>query len=318
MEAFWIMFRNVMLFVALAVPGYLLVKCKVIKGEQSGVLSKLLMHLGVPFMVLAGTVQIELNATTVKMVLLVVGLSVLFIVATFLLSAPITQKSEGKKRNMMRYCATFPNNGFLGSPWAQAVFGAGSTAFVTVVVINVITNIALFTLGVYLVSGDKNTISLKKALVNPVLIAFLLGIVLNLLNISKVLPEAVTYSTHFSGLVTPISMVILGMKMGEVKFLSLFTSARTYYVALWKLIVFPVVICAGLVGVYTLFPNGLLTAGVILGLFIGFATPSSGMSSTLADAYDGDAEGAVAYTLGTTILSIGTISLLYWLLTLCL
>ena len=92
MEAFWIMFRNVMLFVARAVPGYLLVKCKVIKGEQSGVLSKLLMHLGVPFMVLAGTVQIELNATTVKMVLLVVGLSVLFIVATFLLSAPITQK----------------------------------------------------------------------------------------------------------------------------------------------------------------------------------------------------------------------------------
>ena len=38
------MLRNVLLFVALAVPGYLLVKCNVMKQEQSGVLSKVLMY----------------------------------------------------------------------------------------------------------------------------------------------------------------------------------------------------------------------------------------------------------------------------------
>jgi predicted permease len=307
-----------MLFVALAVPGYLLVKCKAIKAEHSGVLSKLLMNIGVPFMVLGGTMQIELNATTVKMVLLIVGLTIAFLLGSFFLTVPITRGVETKQRNMMRYCAMFPNNGFLGIPLAQAVFGIGSMAFVTVVVANVITNIALFTLAVYLISGDKSTISFKKALVNPVLIAFLLGIVFNLLDVGALVPEVVTYSTHFSGIVTPISMIILGMKMGEVKILSLFTKGKMYYVALWKLVLFPVLICAILLGAYLLFPNGLLTAGVILGMFIAFATPSSGLASTLADAYDGDAEGAVSYTLGTTILSIATISILYWLLTLCL
>ncbi len=318
MDALWIMLKNVILFVALAVPGYLLVKCKVLKGEQSGVLSKVLMYLGVPFMVLAGTLKVQLNGTTIKTVLLVAGSSIAFLALSFLITAPITRKEEGKKRGMMRFCAMFSNNGFLGIPLAQAVFGAGTTAFMTVIVINVLTNIAMFTIGVYLISGDKNTISIKKALLNPVLIAFLLGIVLNLVDIGKLLPEAVTYSNHFSGIVTPISMTILGMKMGEIKFLGLFTSWKTYYVSLWKLIVFPVVISAILLGVYAIFPTGLITGGVILGTFVAFATPTAGLSSTFADAYEGDSEGAVAYTLGSTVFSVATISVFYWLLTLCL
>ena len=43
MDALWIMLRNVIVFVALALPGYILVKTKVLKQEQSGALSKLLL-----------------------------------------------------------------------------------------------------------------------------------------------------------------------------------------------------------------------------------------------------------------------------------
>ena len=45
----------------------------------------------------------------------------------------------------------------------------------------------------------------------------------------------------------------------------------------------------------------------------GFATPTSGLASTFADQYDGDMDGAVSYTLGTTIFSVLTIPVLYWL-----
>ena len=46
MNELWIMLRNVIVFVALALPGYILVKTKVLKQEQSGALSKLLMYVG--------------------------------------------------------------------------------------------------------------------------------------------------------------------------------------------------------------------------------------------------------------------------------
>ena len=49
-----------------------------------------------------------------------------------------------------------------------------------------------------------------------------------------------------------------------------------------------------------------------------FAMPTAGLASTFADGFNGDTENAVAFTLGTTILSILTIPTLYWLLNLLL
>ena len=53
-----------------------------------------------------------------------------------------------------------------------------------------------------------------------------------------------TYAGHFSNIVTPVSMTILGMKLGAVKLRTLFGSWRTYYVSALKLIAFPALIVA--------------------------------------------------------------------------
>ena len=91
-------------------------------------------------------------------------------------------EKEEKTRGMMRFCATFANNGFIGIPLALAVFGAGSPVMTVLIILNIVTNVLLYTLGVYLVSGDKSKMNLKNAILNPVLIAFVIGIVLNLAN----------------------------------------------------------------------------------------------------------------------------------------
>ena len=172
----------------------------------------------------------------------------------------------------------------------------------------------MYTLGIYLISGDKTMMSWKKALLNPVLIAFLVGVVLNLLSVKDYVPEVATFSTHFSNLVTPISMTILGMKMGGVKFLELFKSWKTYYVSSLKLVVFPMVIVGVLFACKAMFTGGLFNTDMVIGVFIAFAMPTAGLASTFSDQFDGDTENAVAFTLGTTILSVLTIPLLYWVL----
>lgn len=319
MDAFLIMLRNVLLFVALAIPGYLLVKCKLMGQEHAGALSKLLMYVGMPFLILSGTVN---NLTFNKETLLSVGITALIGVAytflTFFASKPLTaMEKEAKARGMLRFCAVFSNNGFLGLPLAIAVFGQSSPVFAVLVILNIITNVLMFTLGAYLVSGDKRSINLKKAFFNPVLIAFLVGIVLNLLKVKDYVPEVVTFSGHFSNIVTPISMTILGMKLGAVKLSSLFGSVKTYYASALKLVVFPAVIVAALFALRVI-PGSVITAEMLLGFFVAFAMPTAGLASTFADRFDGDNEGAVAYTLGTTLLSILTIPLLYLLICLCL
>ncbi len=219
MDAFIIMIRNVLLFAALAIPGYLLVKCGMLKQEQSGVFSKILMYVGMPFLILKGTVNnLTLNRETLVQLLFVAGAGILYTLVMFLISKPLTAFEKNKKTSgMMRFCAVFSNNGFLGLPLAIAVFGGDSQVFVVLIILNIISNVLMFTLGSYLTSGDKNSMNIKKAILNPVLIAFLIGIVLNLLKVKDYVPELVTYSDHFNNIVTPISMTILGIKLASVK-----------------------------------------------------------------------------------------------------
>ena len=315
MDALWIMFRNVLVFVALAVPGYILIKTKLLKVEQSAALSKLLMYVGMPFLIITSTIEkITFNKDLIVTILVALLLTVVVIISAFFASKPASMiEKEEKARGMMRFCSIFSNNGFLGIPLAMAVLSDNANAIMVLIVMNIVTNVLMYTLGIYLISGDKKAISVKKALLNPVLIAFIIGIILNLVNIKKYIPEVVTFSTHFSNIVTPISMTILGMKMGGVKMLSLFKTWKTYYVSAIKLIIFPAIVIGVLFALRAIFDGKVIDSAMILGAFIALATPTAGLASTFSDTFNGDTEGAVAYTLGSTLLSVLTIPVFYWL-----
>lgn len=311
MEAFLTMLRSVALFVVMALPGYIFVKTKFLKQEQSGALSKVLTHLGLPFLILSSTLNIDLSLDFIKNTAVLLAVSLLCLVGFFFLSAFLVQKGdEQKKQGMMRFCMIFANNGFLGIPLAQVVFG-DSTVVALVSVVGILCNLLMYTVGVYLISGDKNAMQPKKAIFNPVLIAFVAGLILNLVDIGAYIPEVVSYAGYFSGVVTPLSMTILGMKLGGIKLSSLFTSVKSYYVSALKLIVFPVIAMALFLLADLLFQVG---DASIYAMFISFATPAATLSSAFADQHDGDIEGAATYTLGSTVLSVLTIPVLYWIL----
>ena len=58
----------------------------------------------------------------------------------------------------------------------------------------------------------------------------------------------------------------------------------------------------------------LIGSDAIIGFFVAFAMPAAGLATAFADQYQGDVENAVIGTLGSTILSILTIPVLYWAL----
>ena len=317
MEEFMIMLRNVLMFVALAIPGFLLVKCKLLKPEQSGVLSKLLMYLALPFMVFSGVVKnLSFRADSLLMLGLVALMGIVAVLGMLFVSAPLAAMEKNQKtKGMMRFCAVFANNGFLGIPLAVAVFGGDSPVFTVLIVLNIINNMLMYTLGAYLATGDKKNISVKKAFLNPVIAAFVLGCICNLLGVAKVVPEVKTFSDHFSAIVTPISMTIIGMKLGAISFKTLFSSKKLYYVSFLRLVLFPVVITAIMLALQAV-PLNIPVKEIILGVFVAFSMPTAGLSATFADEFGGDTENAVIFTLGTTVLSVITIPTLYYLVNL--
>lgn len=318
MNTFFSMLKNVIIFILLAVPGYVLVKCKCLKSEHSGVLSKLLTLVGMPFLILSGTLGVDLNGKTALNLLWSALISTVLTLFFFFLSSALATDNKSndalwnkKVNGMERFCAIFSNNGFLGLPLAAAVFGASSKVVTYLVVANIVNNTLIYTLGTYLVSGDKQTIDIKKVFLNPVLISFVLGIILNLVGVKKYLPEIQSYSDYFKGIVTPLSMTILGIKMAGIKLSALFTSWKNYYVAFIKLVLIPVFSVAVTLIFYR-FAG--LDENMVMTMFIAFAMPTAALSTALADAHNGDADNGTVYTLSNTVLSVVTIPLLYLLL----
>ena len=152
---------------------------------------------------------------------------------------------------------------------------------------------------------------LKKVILNPVLISFVLGIMLNLVGIKKYIPEVQNYSDYFKGIVTPLSMTILGIKMAGIKFSAIFTSWKNYYVAFIKLVLVPAFSVA-VTMVICNFTN--VDSLMVMTMFVAFAMPTAALSTALADTHGGDTENGAIYTLGNTVLSVITIPLLYLLL----
>lgn len=323
MEAFLPMFKNVMIFLALAIPGYIMVKTGSLKQEQSAVISKVFTAVGMPFLILSGTLGVELNAQTALNFLWAGLLGIAFTFLLYFVSAFLVTKYHKKEgdgandekqvKGMERFCAIFSNNGFLGLPLAAAVFGERTDIFAFLVIVNIINNTLMYAIGIYMVTGDKKDIDVKKILFNPVLVAFVVGLVLNLLGVQKVVPEIVTFSDYFKNIVTPLSMFILGVKMAGIKFSKMFGFWKTYYVSFIKLVIVPV-ICVGITILLNRFLG--LDGDMILSMFVAFATPTAALGIAFADRYGGDIENGTIYTLGTTVFSVITIPLLY--LFLCL
>lgn len=333
MSEFIIMFRKVLMFVALAIPGFVLVKSKALKQEQSGALSKILCTVAMFFFIMTSTIN---NVSFAVEDLPILGVSAIigvgYTLLLFFLSKPLTAMEgkslmdgelteevklwNSKKRGMLRFASIFSNNGFLGIPLAYEVLGKNSPAIAVLIVINIITNLAMLTLGDHIVSGGKSKLKIGVILTNPVLLGFLIGMVINLTKVHLIVPEITSFTTHFGNLVTPISMTILGMKMAGVDLAKVFTNWKTYYSASIKLILTPTLIIAILFGLKYAFGLHIIDKWVILGTFIAFSVPTAGLASALADKHDGDIENSVVYTLGSTVLSIITIPLLYMLLNL--
>lgn len=312
MDAFTIMLKNVLVFLLLTLPGLVLIKTKLLKKEQSGALSVVLLYVGLPFLILNNTLNVQFNAELLKVILIAAAVGIGFTLLFFFGTYPLTKREKNAKtQGMMRFCMIFPNSGFLGIPLVAAIFPDRPLVMTALIIVNIITNTMMYTFGVYLITGDKKDMNVKKAAFNPVLIAFAIGLVLNLLNVKTHVPEISSYAGYLGNIVTPISMIILGMKLGEVSFRNLCLSWKNYYVAFIKLIVMPVVVTACVWALNLAFSIG---ADAIIGIFVAFAVPTAAGGISFADHYKGDTENAVAFTLGNTILSVITLPVLYSLL----
>ena len=103
---------------------------------------------------------------------------------------------------------------------------------------------------------------------------------------------------YLADMTLPLSMIILGIRLADIKFSSLFTDGKVYVACALKLVASPLMAFAVVFALVRLFPA--LDRSVAITIYIVMAMPSASLGLTFAEMFDGDRESAVRSTLLTT------------------
>ena len=158
MSTFILMFKNVFIFVALTIPGFILAKSKMVTQDKTVSISKTITYVGVPFLILDNTISMSFQGDALTIILLAGILSLVITTVAFFATSPITKGFDDiKKRGVARFAMFSSNNGFLGIPLARVMFGVSDILSVVVISISLDASISIHLYLLCLRLNQENT-----------------------------------------------------------------------------------------------------------------------------------------------------------------
>lgn len=314
-------FITVFFLLLLAIPGFIFAKIKAFPEKASEAFSVLVLYGCQPVLIITSFQSKEYVPA--------LGLNILYVAAFALLAHLIMfallkliffKRSKEDKIRIVRYAGVFSNCGFMGFPFLQSLFSGGELLpeiMIYGAVVIAVFNVLNWTFGVYILTGDVREISVKKILLNPVIISVFIGVFLFFV-LKKPLVALATEGTFcynalsklmqslnfISDTVTPLSMTVIGIKLANINLRQLLFDGWGYVSAALKLILMPMVVLLSV----AFLP---IDVTVKYTLFFLLGMPSATSTAMFAVKFGKDADFASVCVLLSTVLSIVTIPPMY-------
>ena len=304
------------------VPGIIMKKCGLSTAGFGKGLSNLVLYVAQPALVFLAYVR-PFDMEILKNALVVLLVSVIIHVMFAVVAVLVFRRAEDSARRMLMFATVFSNAAFMGIPLIEEVLGPEATIYATVY--NITFNLFLWSLGVYFCTvkrdmdrdGDIDThaeslsivlSSIKKAFLHPVTLAAFAGIIVFLLPIDT-LPDIMFDSlSMLKGLVAPLAMVVIGLRLAEINFKGFFKDVYMYIFIALRHLALPAASCLILVLLRLI---GLpISDTVYMVVVIMAATPAATSATMFAEKFDCDAAYVSKLVAFSTILSIATMPLM--------
>ena len=329
------------MLIAMAVPGFLLIKTKLLPEKAITYLSVLLLYVSQPFLSIRSflevsyTSQLAVNLAIMFAVSLAGQAVVFFVVWLILrrrfddpeqsaalmrdgfiggntctkepaLNAEIRRCVAGRANRATVLACAFGNVGFFGVPVLQFLFPDAHEAIAYSAVFIVTLNLMGWTVGSYALTGDRRHVSLRRALINPQTVTLVISLPLFFAGVSEGdLPDTLnTVIGYLADMTAPLCMIILGMRFALAPVVQLFTDLRVYISSLVKTLVFPLVVYL------VLLPFEGMDEMLRVSLVLLSGMPAATINLNLAELYGADQKTAANSILMSTVLSILTIPVL--------
>lgn len=292
------LFQQTLIMFLLAGVGLLLYRGGKISNEGSKSLGNILIFAVLPCVIVKGF-MVERTAETMK----ALGISAVLAFATVVI-AMLVSNVFFKKDPIAAFACSFSNPGFFGVPLIVAAQSASAVFYIAAFIGFI--NLFQWTYGVFLMTGKKDSISLKGFVKAPFFAAICIGLVLYFSGIQ--LPELVTKTiTTITQINTPLAMFTVGVYLAQADIAKMFARKQNYMIAVVRLIIIPLIT----VGLMKLIPGYFDLKQAIL---IAAACPTGSNIAVYAHLHGKDYPYAVETVVLTTLFSIVTIPLIVALL----
>jgi predicted permease len=279
--------------------GIIARKKGMLNEEVNSKLSDFLLNITLPCLIVT-SFSFEYSAEMMNNVKMIFFYSVLIHIVLIFISKVFAVKfSEGSKK-VIRFVTVFSNSGFMGFPVLFGLYGNIGVFYGAV--FNIPWNIFMLSFGSMLFNGKKDLKSLKSVITHPGIIATMIGMLMFVFSLSMPLPlEKALVSV--GAMTTPLSMIIVGSMLAEIKLKEVFSGFAVYYVSAVRLIAAPLLTLAIM---KLLHADQLLTEIAVTVE----AMPAAVIATVLASKFGGDTKLASRCVFISTILSMITIPLI--------
>ena len=228
---------------AIVIVGYVAGKLGYLGGDFDRQLSRLVINLTCPALILSSAMTGELPDRNYILPLLLIS-AITYIVLTgvaFLLPRILTNKREDE--GAIGFALMFGNVGFMGYPVVASIFGHEAVFYAAV--LNVVNTFAVFTIGTILITGkgevEERRIEKKILYSTPMLSAYLTMLIVAL-RIDNI-PEFISQPLTMIGNITvPAALLIIGSSMSNLSLRSLLGNSTVYATTAFRLAILPIAI----------------------------------------------------------------------------
>jgi len=291
--------NQVIILALIMLIGIIARKKGMLNAEVNSKLSDFLLNITLPCLIVT-SFNFEFSAEMMNNIKLIFLYSVIIHLVLIFLSKVFALRFSESSRKVIRFVTVFSNSGFMGFPVLFGLYGNIGVFYGAI--FNIPWNIFMLSFGSMLFTGKKDLKSLRRVITHPGIIATAIGMMMFIFSLSMPLPlEKALVSV--GAMTTPLSMIIVGSMLAEIKFKEVFSGFAVYYVSAIRLIAAPLLTLA----IMRLLNADQLLTEVAVTIE---AMPAAVIATVLASKFGGDTKLASRCVFISTIISMITIPLI--------
>lgn len=278
--------------------GFAIVKAGIVKDEESKVLSKIVLYLVIPC-VIVNAFQVDYTAQTVK------GLMIAFVASVILqiiLLIIVAVMGKVLSLNEVEVASVYySNSGNLIVPIVTFILGKEWVLYGCVFMS--VQLVFLWTHCKKIISRERSY-DWKKIVLNINMISIAVGVVLFFTRIR--MPEVIDNTIGAVGnMIGPASMIVTGMLFAGMNLKQIFANKRVYFVSFLRMLVVPLIALVLIKG-SRLANLSADAPKIMLIVFLAVITPSASTVTQMCQVYGNDSQYASAINVVTTLSAIIT------------